>query len=190
MILVGTVLSTGQVVTLYRFGLRLSKVRPNGPKPSGTTPSGPPPPEVRTSSYQLTKRGRALFKRLPQAVREGLDEPYGDKFDAAWQGLSVIAPAEQRQWINRLASRNYDLTSFVAAAFSGLFVGLSAHVQTGTYRSLGFSYAMMCLTSYLRLGCFAIVGRAAVSVIEVLAIHPPPLLAEARPNGESPPNSI
>src|SRR5262245_8834931 len=103
MILVGTVLSTGQVVTLYRFGLRLSKVRPNGPKPSGTTPSGPPPPEVRTSSYQLTKRGRALFKRLPQAVREGLDEPYGDKFDAAWQGLSVIAPAEQRQWINRLA---------------------------------------------------------------------------------------
>jgi hypothetical protein len=108
-------------------------------------------------------------------VQEGLDEPFGDNFDAAWQGLIVLAPAAERPWISRIASRNYDLTSFVAAGFFGLLVALCESLlrQTATLWSFGLGYGFMCLLSYILFGCFAIIGRAAISVVEVLAISRP-----------------
>jgi hypothetical protein len=134
-ILGGTVASTAQVVTLYRFGLRVNTGKQH---------------------YRLTNAGKDLFDQLPVTVQEGLDEPFGDNFDAAWQGLMCLLDGG-RPWIAD-ASRNYDLTSFVAAGFFGLLVALKSSSRTVTLWSFGLGYGFMCLLSIL-FGCFAIIGR-------------------------------
>ena len=76
-ILLGTIASSIGYNKLYRIGL------------------------IQREDGILTTEAKQFFKKLPTSVREGLDEPFGDKFDVGWRWLLDMAPPSQKHWINR-----------------------------------------------------------------------------------------
>ena len=148
-ILVGTIVSSAGFNKLYTIGL------------------------CRNGGSFLTPEARKFFNNLPTGIREGLDEPFSDKFDAAWQGLIEMAPPSQKHWVNRLGSRNYELASFLASALIGMMASMvfftsAAWSIVGVFVS--YSYTIICILSYLFFGCISIVRRSIFSVLELLAI--------------------
>lgn len=119
----------------------------------------------------LTTEAKQFFESLPTSVREGLDEPFGDKFDVAWRSLTDMVPLSQKHWVNRLGSRNSELISFISSVLVSMIVSASIYFPGWQWTiSIVLWYAAICFLSYLLFGCISIVGRSICSVLELLAV--------------------
>jgi hypothetical protein len=113
-----------------------------------------------------------VYEALPDNMKEGLDEPFGDRFDAAWRSLVEFAPVSLQQWINQIGARNYELASFLSSASIGMITSAFIYFPTLEGHSGGYYvwYAMLCLLAYLLFGCISITRSSVVSALELLAM--------------------
>lgn len=104
----------------------------------------------------------------PAWVKE-LDEPYSNGNEFAWQALSNELAEVDKLWLSRVASRNRDLASFLAASFLALFISLIVQLafrwqmvfapMDSTLIQVAVSYVVLCVNSWMLFGCVNIVCR-------------------------------
>jgi hypothetical protein len=141
----------------------------------------------------LSTEAANLLARLPSHVRAGLDEPFGGKFDAAWQTVLLLTPAAQKQWVADLRSSNHETSSFLSAAFAAttfyfcLYLNLSRqHIWNGFWAAYSTRtwgdcigviapgtglYLMLIFIAYLFLGFLSLVRRSIASTLEFIATN-------------------
>jgi hypothetical protein len=131
-------------------------------------------PLASDSAKLLSDRAAEIYrddKRIPPDLRRGLEEPFGDKFEAAWQALINLVAKSYRPWVSQLASRNRDLTSYLASILFALAIASALHLAVfGLILPGVIIYLLTCLFAWLFFGCFSLVRRTILSVIELVAI--------------------
>jgi hypothetical protein len=58
-----------------------------------------------------------MIDHLPGNIADGLNEPFGGKFEPAWRDLLNLAPTAHKSWIVALGARTHEMSSFLSAAF-------------------------------------------------------------------------
>ncbi|MDJ0509355.1 MAG: hypothetical protein QNJ64_08895 [Crocosphaera sp.] len=120
----------------------------------------------------LSHRARVFYSKMNEHICEGLNEPYGDKFESAWQIVVSVLPQFHQLWINRVVTRNKDIASFLSSSLLALSISaLLGILSIGKLTLLlFFSYFAICVICYLLFGYFTLIQRMIVSLIEILAI--------------------
>lgn len=167
MITAGTIMSAAGRNPLYKIGL---------PEKTERRLSQAPPPDKKTAQADenepISVEAAQYYKQLPESMQAGLDTPFGDQFEAAWQALIAKTPESHRAWVKRLGTRNRDIACFLSAALLALILSTAvlAAKSGWDYISMLWSYGILCFLGWWLLGCASIVGRSIVSVLELLAV--------------------
>jgi hypothetical protein len=122
---------------------------------------------------KISKEAAGFFKEvLSSNMQQGLNLPFCNQFDAAWQGLLAMVPEAHRQWVNGLSSRNRDLASFLSSAFFALVISSACLFGAGRWYSWAtvISYVLICLISWLLFGYVSLVIRSVLAALELAAI--------------------
>ena len=86
-------------------------------------------------AFSLTNVERSAYEKLPDFVREGLQNPYKHQFEIAFRYLIHIAPDDEKAWLQHLDSRNRNLFSLISAVLfamvlvSALSIGMIDNVD-------------------------------------------------------------
>jgi hypothetical protein len=153
-IVICTVLSSSDRYRLYRVGLQA-----DAPK--------------LIKENRISDAAMNIFKdTLSSNMRQGLDAPFCNQFDAAWQGLLAMLPEPQRQWAIGLSSRNRDLAAFLSSGFFALAISTGFLVSTGRLWSwaAGISYIFLCLLSWFLFGYVSLVIRSVLTALELYSV--------------------
>ncbi|MGH8490689.1 MAG: hypothetical protein ACREXS_17950 [Gammaproteobacteria bacterium] len=167
MVTAGTIMSAAGRNPLHKIGL---------PGKAEQRINQSPLPDKKTAQADenepISVEAARYFKQLPESMQAGLDTPFGDQFEAAWQALIAKTPESHRPWVKRLGTRNRDIACFLSAAFLALVLStaVSAAQMGWNHESILSSYAILCFLGWWLLGCASIVGRSIVSVLELLAV--------------------
>ena len=103
-------------------------------------------------------------------VFNGLKQPLGDRFDAAWQEIIRWLPDECKPWVNRKISQTRDLSAFLTSMLLALSFSTIIYMANNDWRinlPVLASYALICFISYCLYGYFDLVKRKIVSVLEL-----------------------
>lgn len=68
-----------------------------------------------TSQQIITPQAEALHKALPEFVRRGLQNPFGDEFEAAWEKMLEGLGDVSRKQMSKQLVRNREMLSIVSA---------------------------------------------------------------------------
>lgn len=153
-IVICTILSSSDHYVLYRVGLQVDDSQ-------------------LVNENRISDAAMNIFKdRLSSNMRQGLDAPFCNQFDAAWQGLLAMLPEPQRQWAIGLSSRNRDLAAFLSSGFFALAISTGLLVSTGRLWSwaAGISYIFLCLLSWFLFGYISLVIRSVLTVLELYSV--------------------
>jgi hypothetical protein len=153
-IVICTILSSSDHYILYRVGLQAND------------------PQL-ANENGISAAAMKVFKdTFSSNMRQGLDAPFCNQFDAAWQGLLAMLPEPQRQWAIGLSSRNRDLAAFLSSGFFALAISTGFLVSTGRLWSwaAGISYIFLCLLSWFLFGYVSLVIRSVLTVLELYSV--------------------
>jgi hypothetical protein len=153
-IVICTILSSSDRYILYRVGLQADDSQ-------------------LVNENRVSEAASKIFRdTLSSNMRQGLDAPFCNQFDAAWQGLLAMLPEPQRQWAIGISSRNRDLAAFLSSGFFALAISTGFLVSTGRLWSwaAGISYIFLCLLSWFLFGYVSLVVRSVLTVLELYSV--------------------
>jgi hypothetical protein len=144
--------------------------------------------KTKVGTDSLTHKAKEFLDnalKCPSGLQDALTSPFGVHFDVGWQVLINLLPKPQALWASNVAARNRDLGAFLSSMFFALWLACGLQLTyLPRWHGAVIPYALLCLTSWLLFGCFAIIRRTVIATTELAA------LIDGLPKREDPPLAV